>query len=164
MAKVLRLIHPNALLGEAHDAELALDFAGRSQVSLVRIIRILSLLWFGFILVLLALDLIFVTYRPGGRIWPVSYYLLNAAAPLMILGLSRNGRIAAHRDGCSLMLFFLGWNIVAPLVITTLALSTPAPGPFTASTGTLTVRTAFIYFLGLALVAWQYRWREVALF
>jgi signal transduction histidine kinase len=163
MAKDIRLFHLTAALSDAHD-ESGQDLAGRAPGSLVRIIHSLALIWFGFILVLLALDLVFVTYRPGGRIWPASYYVSNAAAPLLILGLSRNRRVAAHRSGRSLMLFFLGWIIVAPLVITTLALSQPAPGPFTATSGTLTIRTAFIYFLGLAMVAWQYRWREVVLF
>jgi signal transduction histidine kinase len=130
----------------------------------VRIVRFLSVIWFGFAQILMGLDLTFISARPDGKLWPASYYLINAAVPLLICGLSfvRHGMPTGAE--VALARIFLVCIVVTPLATTALELSRPAPGPLTPASGIVTIRTGVIYFLGLTLLAWQYRWRHVVAF
>jgi signal transduction histidine kinase len=129
----------------------------------VRIMRSVALMWLGFIVLLLCIDMMFLTFLPGRKLLPPAYYLLNAAAPLCIVGLSLVRRIAAAHEQALLRLTVLS-IAVAPIVIATLTTSPLMPGPLTPASGTLTIRTTPILLLGVTLVAFQYQWRHVVYF
>jgi signal transduction histidine kinase len=165
MSNSIPAVHP--ITRPAHEISSAAQEHGlesRAQGSLVRIVRFLSAIWFGFAAILMGLDLIFISGRPDAQLWPASYYLINAAVPLLIFGLSFLRRGMPAGSGAALAGIFLVCIVVTPLVTVALELSRPAPGPLTPTSGIVTIRTGVIYFLGLTLLAWQYRWRHVIAF
>jgi signal transduction histidine kinase len=131
--------------------------------SLLRVVRLLSLMWLGYIAVLFAFDTISVTFRTDVPPLPLLYYLLHGLTPLLILGLALSPHVQAHHGRALLRLLMITMAVM-PLLVTPLIISEPRPGPLTATPGLIAVRMFPILYVALIVVVWQYHWRQVVLF
>jgi signal transduction histidine kinase len=130
--------------------------------TLVRLLRIMALLWIGYFLTLIAIDRIFVTLQPSVAPLPLRYYLWQSLIALGVLGLTVWPRAPVGLGRWFLPLV-IGWMAVLPTLLVPLLIGRLPPGPITSAEG-LGLRLLPVLFMALVLVGWQYHWRHVVFF
>jgi signal transduction histidine kinase len=125
-----------------------------------RVLRIAAWMWIGYLLTLACVDL---AIYAGGPLFPlIPYYTANALVALTFLALAYWQDLARSLSGAfmPLMITLIGG---VPILFNHLFVARFPPGPLANAEG-MALRQLPILFIGLALVAWQYRLKAVILF
>lgn len=140
-------------------------------VGFVLLLRIVAVLWLGYLLTLAGLDRFFIAIQPPAMFGkpsptvvplPTLYYVLHGLAALSVLGLAM-WQGAQVRLGRAFLPLIIVCMSALPTLITILLAPELTPGPLTSAEG-MSLRLLPVLFMALVLVAWQYRWRHVVLF
>jgi len=131
----------------------------------VRLIRFAAFLWLGYLVVLILLNHGFEQPRqvpfPGGTPQPNAYlyYILLGGVALVCLGLAYwpQAQRALRRAFVPLIIAIV---TVAPIVDSNLTGRFPLGTRFTSPEGSVLAILPFL-FVGLLLVAWQYKWQHI---
>jgi signal transduction histidine kinase len=133
----------------------------RSEPSdIVRLLRSAAWMWTGYLAALVAIDTIMYTHAP--RDMMSVYYLANATAALLFLGLSYWSWIEKKlgRAYVPLMLLIIS---CLPIIASRLFMPHMPPGPMSNIEG-IALRVLPVLFMALVITAWQYPWQYVVLF
>jgi signal transduction histidine kinase len=125
-----------------------------------RMLRGVALAWIGYFAALAALDRAFVLAQPQVAALPFSYYGLQAGIALLTLALTGSDRVRLMLGRGFLPIVLLCMAALPPLVAPLFLRGLP-PGPMTSAEG-LGLRLLPVLWMGLVLVAWHYRWPQVA--
>jgi signal transduction histidine kinase len=131
--------------------------------SSMRVLRISVAIWIVYLLALAAIDQVVVVVRPGARMLPSQYYILQGLSALIGCGLVWSPWLPA-RLGRSFLPTVIVSMSALPLLLPPLLLPNLHSGPLTSVDGLLEMRMLPVVSIALVLVAWQYRWRHVVLF
>jgi signal transduction histidine kinase len=125
-----------------------------------RVLRIAAWMWIGYLLTLACVDL---AIYAGGPLFPlIPYYTTNALVALIFMALAYWQDLAKMLSGVfmPLMITLIGG---VPILFNHLFVARFPPGPLANAEG-MALRQLPILFIGLALVAWQYRLKAVIFF
>ncbi len=128
-----------------------------------RLLRFVTLLWVGYIMLLRLLDHMSIVYRPTTAPLPSSYYgiqLAMALAGVALTWLPPLQRLVGPAF-LPLLICFLG---LLPSVLPLLLIPNLPPGPITGTPGLISLRALPMVWFALVLVASYYRWYVVVLY
>jgi signal transduction histidine kinase len=134
--------------------------AGLMTPSLRRLLQITTLLLLLYFALLVVLDRWVVRSRPGGQVLPDLYYAGHISLALAVLLLIHWGWLQRRLGGAFLPLVIAAMSFM-PIMLDWIILPTPPVGPLVALQGLISFRLLPSICVGLVLVAWYYRWRNV---
>ncbi|MCA9936664.1 MAG: sensor histidine kinase [Ardenticatenaceae bacterium] len=130
------------------------------SLNFTRVIHTAAWVWLGYLFLLAGVDAYLYAGHPLVILGP--YYLINGAIALLFLGFSYWEWLQNRLKSFYVPLMLL---IIAglPIIASRLWIRPFPPGPLSNVEG-LTLRLLPVLFIGLVIVAWQYRWEAVVVF